>query len=99
MTSFYFINISGKIQGCCNFYVRDIFFENREEIIVNGFFLSGYGCKPWIWDNIKKDIAFNDINVDAVDWPSELTADFNRIDEFSVWFKNNIWIQTGFTIS
>lgn len=58
-------------------------------IIVNGFFLNGYGCKPWIWDNIKKDIAFNDINADAVEWPSELTSDFNSIDEFSEWFKNN----------
>lgn len=55
---------------------------------MKGLFLCGYGCKSWIWENVYKKLNNCD-EITLVDWPVDLTKDFNDISDFSAWVKNN----------
>lgn len=46
---------------------------------MKGLFLSGYGCKSTIWDDFKNEYQ----NEEFVDWPTEQTPNFHKIDDFS----------------
>jgi len=59
---------------------------------MNGLFLPGYGCKPWIWQNVKA--SFNDCDLIIVEWPTHLTNHFHEIADFSKWIIDTYKIES-----
>ncbi|MBZ9635137.1 alpha/beta hydrolase [Clostridium sp. FP1] len=60
---------------------------------MKGLFLCGYGCKPWIWENIEKSFRDDENNIKFIEWPTNSTNYFNNISDFSTWVKDNFIIE------
>lgn len=57
---------------------------------MKGLFLSGYGCRPWIWEKIKKIFDQDDtIDVKYIEWPVDLISEFHNLNQFSTWLADN----------
>lgn len=56
---------------------------------MNGLFLCGYGCKPWIWEKIREIYSNDENNIKFIEWPMDSTNGFNSITEFSTWVRDN----------
>lgn len=53
-----------------------------------GLLLPGYACKSWIWQKVQNDL--NSIcQFEVLDWPTNLTPDFNSIYDFARWVKES----------
>ena len=50
---------------------------------MKGLFLYGLKCQPWIWDQMKRDLA--DCDIEYVEYPEEVTRRCVTVSELSVW--------------
>jgi pimeloyl-ACP methyl ester carboxylesterase len=50
---------------------------------VKGLFLYGVKCQPWIWDQMRSDLA--DCDVEYVEYPEEVTKKCVSVSELSAW--------------
>jgi len=55
---------------------------------MKGLFLPGYGCTPWIWDNIKDHINEGN-DLEFIEWPRSKTINFINLIDFTNWVKEN----------
>ena len=52
---------------------------------MNGLFLCGYGCKPWIWEDIKKALQEHGHHIQLVEWPKDLITQFHDLTDYANW--------------
>lgn len=53
-----------------------------------GLLLSGYACRSWIWEEAKKELDTL-CELEVIDWPRKRTSDFNSIQDFALWVREN----------
>jgi pimeloyl-ACP methyl ester carboxylesterase len=56
---------------------------------MKGLFLSGYGCKPWIWENAEREFNDGEGDIKFIEWPTNSIRNFNNLSDFSTWVKDN----------